>query len=109
MIFRNVVFELLKRVLLFNFWVKTLRVRRQLIDKVDFWLGVVLNPIFGVLAILSLLSLWGVSTDLLLQSMRKILFGFKVGGWRSRCCQFCSASASFCFSQRDQDFAPQTV
>ena len=79
MIFRNVVFELLKRVLLFNFWVKTLRVRRQLIDKVDFWLGVVLNPIFGVLAILSLLSLWGVSTDLLLQSMRKILFGFKVG------------------------------
>lgn len=80
MIFRNVVFELLKRVLLFNFWVKTLRVRRQLIDKVDFWLGVVLNPIFGVLAILSLLSLWGVSTDLLLQSMRKILFGFKVGG-----------------------------
>lgn len=77
---RKSVLELLKKVLLFNFWVKTLRVRRQLIEKLDFWLGVVLNPIFAVLTILALLSLWGVSTDLLLQSIWKILFGFKVGG-----------------------------
>lgn len=79
-IVRKSVLELLKRVLLFNFWVKTLRVRRQLIEKLDFWLGVVLNPIFAILTILALLSLWGVSTDLLLQSIWKILFGFKVGG-----------------------------
>ncbi len=77
---RKSVFELLKRILLFNFWVKTLRVRRQLIEKLDFWLGVIVNPIFAVLTVLALLSLWGVSTDLLLQSMWKILFGFKVGG-----------------------------
>lgn len=79
-IVRRAVFELLKRILLFNFWVKTFRVRRQLIEKIDFWLGVVINPIFVVLAVLTLLSLWGVSTDLLLQSMKKILLGFKVGG-----------------------------
>ncbi len=79
-IVRRSVLELLKRVLLFNFWVKTLHVRRQLIEKLDFWLGVVLNPIFAILAILALLSLWGVSTDLLLQSIWKILFGFKIGG-----------------------------
>ncbi len=79
-IVRRSVFELLKRILLFNFWVKTLRVRRQLIEKLDFWLGVVLNPIFVVLTVLALLSLWGMSTDLLLQSMWKLLFGFKVGG-----------------------------
>ena len=77
---RKSVLELLKRILLFNFWVKTLRVRRQLIEKLDFWLGVALNPIFAVLAVLAVLSLWGVSTDLLLQSIWKILFGFKVGG-----------------------------
>lgn len=79
-ILRKSVFELLKRILLFNFWVKKLRVRRQLIEKLDFWLGVVVNPVFGILTVLALLSLWGVSTDLLLQSIWKILFGFKVGG-----------------------------
>lgn len=40
----------------------------------------VVNPVFGILTVLALLSLWGVSTDLLLQSIWKILFGFKVGG-----------------------------
>ncbi len=77
---RKSIFELLKKILLFNFWVKTLRVRRQLIEKLDFWLGVIINPVFAVLAVLALLSLWGVSTDLLLQSIWKILFGFKIGG-----------------------------
>ena len=73
------VFEMIKRILLFNFWVKTFRVRRQLIEKIDFWLGVGLNSLFTVLAVLAVLMLWGVSTDLLLQSIKKILFGFKVG------------------------------
>ena len=45
-ILRKSVFELLKRILLFNFWVKKLRVRRQLIEKLDFWLGVVVNSGF---------------------------------------------------------------
>lgn len=74
------VFELIKRILLFNFWIKTLHMRRRLIEKVDFWLNVILNPLFVILTILVILSLWGVSTDLLLQSVSKLLFGFKIGG-----------------------------
>lgn len=79
-IIRRSLFELIKRVLLFNFWTKTLRVRRHLIAKVDFWINIIINPIFVILAVLALLSLWGMSTDILLQSFKKILIGFQIGG-----------------------------
>lgn len=77
---RKALFDLLKKLLLLNFWVKRLRVRRELLNKIDFWLGVTINPIFMLIALLSVLTLWGVSTDVLLQSLRKLFFGFKVGG-----------------------------
>jgi len=79
-VIRRALFELIKKVLLFNFWTKTLRVRRQLIIKLDFWINIIINPIFVILALLALLSLWGVSTDILFQSIKKILFGFQIGG-----------------------------
>ena len=66
--------------MLLNFWVKKLRLRRQLLSKIDFWLSVTINPVFMVIALLAVLTLWGVSTDILLQSIRKLFFGFKVGG-----------------------------
>lgn len=74
-------FESIRRLLLFNFWVRKLRVRKQLIDKVDFWLGLIINPTFILFAILVLLSMWGVSTDLLLQSAKKLFLGFNIGGF----------------------------
>ncbi|MBR1649151.1 MAG: mechanosensitive ion channel family protein [Alphaproteobacteria bacterium] len=77
---RKAVFELLKKVLLLNFWVKKLRVQRRLLDKVDFWLGAFINPIFAIIGILIILTLWGVSTDILLQSLKKLFLGFKIGG-----------------------------
>ena len=39
-----------------------------------------INPVFIILALFGILTLWGVSTDILLQSMRKLFFGFKIGG-----------------------------
>ncbi len=76
---RKSVTEVLHRVLFLRFWARTFKLRRRLISKVDFWLMLVVDPLFVILAGLILLSMWGVSTDLLLQSCKKILFGFKVG------------------------------
>ena len=80
LVLRKALFELLRRLMLLSFWVKKLRIRRELLEKMDFWLNVTINPVFIILALFGILTLWGVSTDILLQSMRKLFFGFKIGG-----------------------------
>ncbi len=80
LVLRKAVLDLLKKILLLNFWVKRLRLRRELLSKIDFWLSVTIDPIFMIMALLAVLTLWGVSTDILLQSIKKLFFGFKVGG-----------------------------
>ena len=77
---RKVIFELIRRLFLLGFWFKKLRLRRQMLVKIDFWLNVTLDPIFSILGLLAILTLWGVSTDILLHSIVKLFFGFKVGG-----------------------------
>ena len=78
-IVHKAVIEFLHHILLMQFWVRNLKLRRKLIDKINFWLTLCVNPIFILVGIFALLSLWGVSTDLLLQSFKKLMFGFKVG------------------------------
>ncbi|MBQ8785269.1 MAG: mechanosensitive ion channel family protein [Alphaproteobacteria bacterium] len=80
LILRKAVFELTTKILLLNFWVKKLHLRRQLLQKMDFWLDMIISPIFVVLGVLAILTLWGVSTDILLHSIKKLLLGFKIGG-----------------------------
>ena len=80
LVLRQLLFESLKRLMLLNFWIKRLRVRRELAEKIDFWLDMTINPVFIVLAGLIILTIWGVSTDILLQSLKKLFFGFKIGG-----------------------------
>ena len=76
---RKSVTEILHRILFLRFWARTFKLRRRLISKIDFWLMLLVDPLFVILTGLILLSMWGVSTDLLLQSCKKLLFGFKVG------------------------------
>lgn len=76
---RKAVFELIRRLFLLGFWFKKLRLRRQMLTKIDFWLNVTLDPIFSILGLLVILTLWGVSTDILLHSVKKLFFGFKIG------------------------------
>lgn len=76
---RKVIFELIRRLFLLGFWFKKLRLRRQMLTKIDFWLNVTLDPIFSILGLLAILTLWGVSTDILLHSVKKLFFGFKIG------------------------------
>ncbi|MDY4842244.1 MAG: mechanosensitive ion channel [Alphaproteobacteria bacterium] len=79
-IFRKAVNEALRRMLLWRFWVHTFRLRRKIIRKINFWSGLVLDPVFIILGGLILLSLWGVSTDILIQTTIKVMTGFTVGG-----------------------------
>lgn len=79
-VIRKSFYEVLHRVLLLRFWVNTFRLRRRILRKFNFWSSLVLDPIFIILAILTLLSVWGVSTDILVQTTIKLLTGFTVGG-----------------------------
>lgn len=80
LITRKTLMEVIHRLLLLRIWVKTFKLRRRMIHKVNFWLSLFIDPIFIFFGILSILGLWGVSTDLLLQSMKKLFMGFTVGG-----------------------------
>lgn len=79
-VLRKILSEILHRLLLLRFWVKTFKLRRKILHKLDFWSSLVIDPLFVLMGIFSLLALWGVSTDVLKQMVMKLLFGFTVGG-----------------------------
>lgn len=81
-IFHKLVSELLRRILLMSFWVKNFKMRRKLLAKVDFGLSLILTPLIALFFIFILLNLWGLSGDLILHMVKKLLFGFNVGGVR---------------------------
>ena len=80
MVMRKVFLEGLQRLLLLRFWVRTFKMRRRMLAKIDFWMSLIIDPVLMVIAVFALLSLWGVSTDLLLNSIKKLFFGFQIGG-----------------------------
>lgn len=79
-IIRKAFEEILHRLLLLRFWVKTFKLRRKIISKINFWLSLVVDPLFVLAGLFLVLALWGVSTDLLKQFISKMFFGFTVGG-----------------------------
>lgn len=79
LVIRKALSEFLHRVLLMRFWVKTFKLRRKIVSKIDFWSNLVVDPAFVIIGIFMILSIWGVSTDILMQSTKKFLVGFKVG------------------------------
>ena len=81
-IFHKLISELVRRILLMSFWVKNFRMRRKLLAKVDFGLSLILTPLIALFFLFVLLNLWGMSGDLILHMVKKLLFGFNVGGVR---------------------------
>lgn len=77
---RRIFYEAVHRLLLLRFWVKTFRLRRKLIAKLDFWSSLVIDPLFVLVGIFGLLALWGVPTDVLKNLLYKLFTGFTVGG-----------------------------
>lgn len=65
-----------------KYWTKTLHLSRKLMGKIEFWMGFLIAPIFIFIVCLFLLGIWGVSVDILLQSAKKILTGFYIGGMK---------------------------
>ena len=79
-IIRKSLSEVLQRILITRFFVKTFKLRRRMLVKINFWFSLVCDPLLILGTIFLLLNMWGVSSDLLLQIAKKALLGFKVGG-----------------------------
>lgn len=79
-IVRKATIEVLHRLLLLLFWTRSFKLRRRLIYKIYFWVGLIIDTIFILVASFGLLSLWGMSKDILFDWIRKLFFGFSIGG-----------------------------
>ena len=72
--------EIMHRVLLMRFWAKNFRIKRRILSKLNFWISLVVDPLFVLFAIYSILALWGFSVDILNHGIYKLFTGFNVGG-----------------------------
>ncbi len=79
-IIRKAFEEILHRVLLMRFWAKNFRIKRRILSKLNFWISLVVDPLFVFIAIYMILALWGVSVEILNHGIYKVLTGFSVGG-----------------------------
>ncbi|MGN1062714.1 MAG: mechanosensitive ion channel domain-containing protein, partial [Alphaproteobacteria bacterium] len=73
---------ILHQILSIRYWTKSLNLTRKMVDKLEFWIGFFLTPVFILFAVFCLLGLWGVSVDILIQNAKKFLTGFNIGGIR---------------------------
>lgn len=61
-------------------WGKSFHLRRTFLTRVNFVLSMFVNPILTLFFIFGLLNLWGFSNDFLLHLLKKLIFGFSIGG-----------------------------
>ena len=79
-ILRRLIYDIVQHVLLMGLWVKTFRMRRIFLRKIDFWFGIIAEPVMVLGLIGVLLILWGVPFDVLQSGLYRALSGFKIGG-----------------------------
>jgi len=77
-IIRTMIFDILKRGIIF--WARTYRLRKRLLSKVDLLMSVIITPCLLLTLIYFMLRLWGMPGSLFLYGIKKLIFGFKVGG-----------------------------
>lgn len=77
-ILRKFISDLLRRSIVF--WISTFKLRRKLLSKADFTMSLLITPILVMIFLYSLLRLWGVPGTFMLHGLKKLVFGFKVGG-----------------------------
>lgn len=77
-IVRLFISDLLRRSIIF--WISTFKLRKKLLSKADFFMSLMVTPILVMLFIYFLLTLWGVPGNFMLNGIKKLIFGFKVGG-----------------------------
>lgn len=77
-ILRLFISDLLKRGIVF--WISTFKLRRKLLSKADLAMSLLITPLLILCFLYSLLRLWGVPGTFMLHGLKKLIFGFKVGG-----------------------------
>jgi len=77
-VIRTMILDILRRGIVF--WAKTFRMRRRLLSKVDLLMSLLITPILLLFLCYMLLRLWGMPGSVLLYGIKKLIFGFKVGG-----------------------------
>lgn len=71
---------LITRIFVLGLWGKTFKAKRSLLIRANFVLSAFINPIIAAFFLFLLLNLWGFSSEFLLHIVKKIFFGFSIGG-----------------------------
>lgn len=79
-IFQKFIFVLFHQLMNKKFWGKNLRLTKQKIVRIEFLFNLLTVPVIGAFIILCILGVWGVSVDIMIQNLKKILTGFDIGG-----------------------------
>ena len=79
-IFRRSFVDILQKILISVPWMRPYRQNKKITAKIEFWLRAVVNPTLILVAIFTLLNLWGLPGDFMLAAAKKLLFGFRIGG-----------------------------
>ncbi len=79
-IFQKFIFVLFHQLMNKKFWGKNLRLTKQKVTRIEFLFNLITVPIIGSFIILCILGVWGVSVDIMIQNLKKILTGFDIGG-----------------------------
>ena len=78
-IINNLINVFLHRILLLKFWTKKLKINKKQLLKFDVFLILLINSIIILILVFILLDLWGFSTDVLIQNIKRFLMGFYIG------------------------------
>lgn len=77
---RRSIIDIIKRIVIGGPWLKKYKAHKRLVEKMDLWLKVIINPTIILVGIFMLLNLWGLPGDFILSLVKRLLFGFKIGG-----------------------------
>lgn len=78
-IFRKLLLVLFHQLMDRKFWMRQLRINKQQTSKIELWFNFLLTPLIFMFATITILGIWGVSVDIMLQSIKKFLVGFDIG------------------------------
>ena len=79
-VFRRSLIDIMYKIILHLPIMKKYKNSKKTSNKINFWLKAIINPILGLVFIFSFLNLWELPGDFMLLAIKKLLFGFKIGG-----------------------------
>lgn len=79
-VLRRSLLEIIRKLIYYMPFMRKYKNNKKTANKINFWLKVIINPLLILFLIFSLLDLWGLPGDFMLLAIKKIIFGFKIGG-----------------------------